>query len=103
MSVLNVTKDNFETEVLLSKTPVLVDFYADWCGPCMMLAPIIDELADEMGDKKFCRINVDTDPEIAADYDVSSIPALFVFKSGEVTASTVGLRQKQEVAALFDE
>ena len=101
MAVIDVTKENFESEILLSKTPVLVDFYADWCGPCKMVAPVISQIAEERSDIKVCRINVDTEPEIAADYAVSSIPALFVFKNGEVFSQTVGAHPKAAILRLL--
>ncbi len=94
-------KKILKAKFLLSKTPVLVDFYADWCGPCKMVAPVISQIAEERSDIKVCRINVDTEPEIAADYAVSSIPALFVFKNGEVFSQTVGAHPQSRYTASF--
>ena len=84
MAVIHVTNDTFEQEVLQAKEPVLVDFWATWCGPCQMVGPIIEEIAEERTDIKVCKIDVDENPEIARQYKVFSIPMLFVFKNGEV-------------------
>lgn len=97
MSVLDVTNSNFEEEVLKSKETVLVDFYADWCGPCQMLSPIVDEVANEREDIKVCRINVDNEQDLAIKYDVMSIPTLVVIKNGEEVNRTVGLVDKNEI------
>lgn len=97
MSVLDVTNINFEEEVLKSKETVLVDFYADWCGPCQMLSPIVDEVANEREDIKVCRINVDNEQDLAIKYDVMSIPTLVVIKNGEEVNRTVGLVDKNEI------
>lgn len=97
MSVLDVTNSNFEEEVLQSKETVLVDFYADWCGPCQMLSPIVDEVANEREDIKVCRINVDNEQDLAIKYDVMSIPTLVVIKNGEEVNRTVGLVDKNEI------
>lgn len=86
MAVIHVTNDTFEQEVLEAKEPVLVDFWATWCGPCQMVGPIIEEIAEERTDIKVCKIDVDENPEIARQYKVFSIPMLFVFKNGEVAA-----------------
>jgi len=88
---LAVTGSNFEQEVLKSETPVLVDFWADWCGPCKMIAPIVDELAEEFDGKvKFTKLDVDADPEIAAKYGIRGIPALLIFKDGQPADQVVG-------------
>ena len=97
MSVLDVTNSNFEEEVLKSEKTVLVDFYADWCGPCQMLSPIVDEVANEITDIKVCRINVDNEQDLAIKYDVMSIPTLVVIKNGEEVNRTVGLVDKSEI------
>ena len=98
---LIVTKESFKQEVLESKIPVLVDFYADWCGPCRMLAPVIDEISAERSDIKVCKINVDNDSELAAAYGVMSIPSLFVFKNGEVSNHALGALPKNQILDLL--
>ena len=98
---LIVNKENFKNEVLESSKPVLVDFYADWCGPCRMLAPVIEEIAVERDDIKVCKINVDNDSELAAAYGVMSIPSLFVFKNGEVTNHALGALPKAQILDLI--
>lgn len=100
MAVLNVTTENFEQEVLKSDKPVLIDFWASWCGPCKMFAPIIDQVAEELEDVKVCKINVDEEPEIARKYGIMSIPTLVVIKSGEVAKTSVGLISKTEILEL---
>jgi thioredoxin 1 len=101
MSVLHITKENFEAEVLKSDKPVLVDFFAVWCGPCKMIAPILDEIAAEREDIKVCKINVDEEPELAAQYQVSSIPSLFVIKDGQVTNQSLGARPKPQILEML--
>ncbi len=91
--------NNFK-ELINGDTPVLVDFYADWCGPCQRLAPVLEEFARENGDVKVVKVNVDYDGDLAADYNISSIPALLVFKNGRVAAQTVGLANKQALRTL---
>ena len=97
MSVITITKENFEQEVINSEQPVLVDFWASWCGPCKMLAPVIDEIAGEVRDAKVGKVNVDEQGELAARFGVMRIPNLIVFKNGEVAAKTVGVQPKQAV------
>ncbi|MDY6368073.1 MAG: thioredoxin [Clostridia bacterium] len=103
MAVVEITKDNFESEVLKSDKPVLVDFNAGWCGPCKMLKPIIDELAESRDDVKFASVNIDDEDILAEDYDVYSIPCLVVFKGGKEVKRSVGLLPKAEVEKLIGE
>ena len=103
MAELNITSLNFENEVLNADKPVLLDFYADWCGPCKMLSPILHELAEEKsGTLKVGKINVDEQMELAMRFQVSSIPMLVVFKDGKIVAKSVGYRSKAEVAAMVE-
>ncbi len=101
MSVITVTKDNFEEEVVKCEKPVLIDFFAVWCGPCRMLSPIVDEIAEERDDIKVCKINVDEESELAAKFGVMSIPSLFVVKNGETTASSVGAVPKEDILKML--
>ena len=100
MAVTEVTKDNFEAEVLRSDRPVVADFYADWCGPCKMLRPILEELSSEKKDVKFVSINIDDEDELAEEYDVSSIPCLVVFKDGAEADRSIGVKQKDAIAEM---
>ena len=103
MSVLKITKENYETEVLKSDKLVLIDFYADWCGPCKMTSPIIDEIAEEVGDKiKVGKINVDENQELAMEYEVMSIPTIIILQNGEVKNSFVGVRKKEEIISCLE-
>ena len=102
MAVVTITKDNFNAEVLHSEKPVLLDFWATWCGPCRMLSPIVDEVAEEHGDIKVGKVNVDEQPELAAEFGVMSIPTLLVFKDGKLVNQSVGARPKSGVLALLD-
>ena len=97
MSVLHITKETFEQEVLNSEKPVLLDFWATWCGPCRMIGPILDEIAEEREDIKVCKVNVDEEPELAAQYQVSSIPTLFVIKNGQVVNQSLGAKPKAQI------
>jgi thioredoxin 1 len=94
MAVLTITKDNFENEVLKSDVPVLVDFWASWCGPCRMMSPIVDQIAEEVTDCKVGKINVDEEGELAQQFGIMSIPTLLVFRDGKVANQSVGVRDK---------
>ena len=103
MDELKITAANFENEVLRSDKPVLLDFYADWCGPCKMLSPVLHELAEEKsGTLKVGKVNVDEQMELAMRFQVSSIPMLVVFKDGKAVAKSVGYRSKPEIAAMVE-
>jgi len=97
MSTLKITSENFEKEVLNSDKPVVVDFYADWCGPCKMMAPVIDKLADENENIKVCKVNVDDNQDLAVKYGIMSIPTIIIFKNKEVSKKFVGVTSKQEI------
>ncbi|MCI9603751.1 MAG: thioredoxin [Ruminococcus sp.] len=101
MAVLKITAQNFEQEVLQSDKPVLVDFYADWCGPCKMMAPVIEEIAEEADDIKVGKLNIDNEMEIAQKYGVMSIPTLIVFKNGEEVKRDLGAKPKKAVLDMF--
>jgi len=98
---INITKDNFQTEVANSAQPVLVDFWASWCGPCRMLAPVIDELALERTDIKVGKVNVDDEPELARQFGVMSIPTLIVFENGQVKNQSVGVVPKETIEGML--
>ena len=100
MSVLKVNKENFATEVLNAQGTVLVDFFATWCGPCKMLSPVIDEIAEEQTELKVCKVNVDDEPELASRYGVMSIPTLVVIRDGKEVNKSVGVVSKEEILAL---
>lgn len=104
MEVINITSANFESEVLHSDKPVLLDFWATWCGPCRMLSPIVDEIAEEeRGRVKVCKVNIDEQPELASRFGVMSIPTLVVMRDGEIRATSVGLKPKAEVLRLLED
>lgn len=101
MSVLTITKDNFQEEVVQSEKPVLLDFWASWCGPCRMVSPVIDEIAGERQDIKVGKINVDEQPELARSFQVMSIPTLVLMKDGEEAARTLGAQPKAQILKLL--
>ena len=101
MSVIKIDKENFVSEVLNSNKPVLLDFYADWCGPCRMVGPIVSEIANERNDVKVGKINVDEQPELAAQFQVMSIPMLAVIKNGKLENQVVGYRSKEQIEAML--
>ena len=102
MAIVTVTKENFEREVLQAEKPVMVDFWASWCGPCRMLSPIVDQLAEERTDAVFGKVNVDEQPELAAQFGVMSIPTVIVFRSGKVVRQTVGAQPKAALEKLLE-
>ena len=101
MSVINLTTENFEEEVLNAKEPVLVDFWATWCGPCQTMGPVVDELAQELTDVKVGKVNVDEQMVLAREYKVMSIPTFLVFKDGKVAERTLGDQEKSELEQLI--
>ena len=101
MAAIHETKDTFQQEVLESKIPVLVDFWAEWCGPCQMVLPIVEELGEELTDVKICKVNVDEQMELAKQYRVMSIPTLMVFKDGEMVKREMGAKSKAELLAML--
>lgn len=99
---MNITSENFEKEVLNSELPVLVDFWASWCGPCKMMSPIVEEIAKEMdGKAKVCKINVDEEQSLAIKYGIMSIPTFLVFKEGKVIVTKIGMQDKEELKSLI--
>lgn len=101
MSVLVITKENFQQEVVESDVPVLLDFWAPWCGPCRMVSPIVDEIAQEVSDAKVGKINVDEQTELAAQFRIMSIPTLAVFKDGKVVNTSVGAKPKAAILEML--
>lgn len=102
MAVLTITNENFEQEVLSSDKPVLVDFWASWCGPCKMVSPIVDEISEELSDVKIAKVNVDEQPEIAQKYRIMSIPTLIVFEKGEIIDKSVGAKSKKAILNMLN-
>lgn len=101
MSAININKSNFQSEVMNSDKPVLLDFWASWCGPCRMVAPIVEEIAQERSDIKVGKVNVDEQPELASRFGVMSIPTLVVMKNGKIVNQTVGARPKQAILGML--
>ena len=102
MAEITITNKNFDQEVLASDKPVLVDFWATWCGPCRMLAPIIEEIAESRSDIKVGKVNVDDEGELAVRFGIASIPTVIVFKNGDIAAPSVGYRPRAEIEALLE-
>jgi len=102
MSVVNLTTENFQREVLNSDKPVLVDFWASWCGPCRMVSPVVEEIAAENEDIKVGKVDIDAQPELAGAFRVMSIPTLMVFKGGKLSKSVVGARPKAAILSMLD-
>jgi len=103
LNVINLTQENFAKEVLESSTPILVDFWAEWCGPCKMIAPVLDELAEEYDGKvRIGKVNIDNEQGLAAEYGVRAIPTLLLFQKGQVAEQIVGLKSKRDLKNSFD-
>lgn len=101
MAAININKDNFHNEVMNSEKPVLLDFWASWCGPCRMVVPIVEQIAEERSDIKVGKINIDEEPELAMQFGIMSIPTLMVMKNGEVVTKAVGARPKDAILAML--
>ena len=101
MNTITITKNNFDAEVLQASQPVLLDFWAEWCGPCRMLAPVLDQIAAERTDIKVGKVNVDNEPALARQFGVMSIPTLVVMKNGEAVAQSVGVQPKEAILRMI--
>ena len=101
MAVINLTKDNFNEVVVNSDKPVLIDFWAGWCGPCRMMSPVVDEIAEERSDIKVCKVNVDEERELAGLFQIANIPTLAVIKDGKVVNGSVGVRPKKDILKMI--
>ena len=101
MKALHINKDNFHKEVLNSDKPVLLDFFASWCGPCRMVGPILDEIAEEREDIKVCKVDIDEQPELASRYRIMTVPTLMVLKGGQIIEQSVGARPKHQILAMI--
>lgn len=102
MSIVNLTRNNFKTEVMQSDKTVLIDFWAEWCGPCRMMSPVIDEVAETLSDVKVCKVNVDEASDLASMFGIESIPALVVIKNGQTVNKSIGLISKEQVLQLLN-
>ena len=100
MKAMHINKDNFHQEVLNSEKPVLLDFFASWCGPCRMVGPILDEIAEEREDIKVCKVDIDEQPELASLYRVMSVPTLMVLKNGQIVDQSIGAKPKHQILAM---
>ncbi len=100
--IIDITNENFENEVVRSEIPVLVDFWAEWCGPCRMIAPIVHDIAEQRSDIKVCKVNVDNNPQLCNQFGIDSIPTLLLFKNGEVAAKSVGYSNKTVLESFID-
>lgn len=102
MNITELNNENFETEVLQSEKPVLIDFWASWCGPCRMMSPVVDEIAETMGEKvKVCKVNIDENQELAEKYEVMTIPTFLVIKNGKESGRTIGVQPKEDILSLI--
>ena len=102
MAIINANKDNFKNEVLLSDKPVLVDFWAPWCGPCRMVGPVLEQISEERSDIKIVKVNIDEEMDLTREYGIMSIPTLMVVKNGEVANQALGARPKNQILQLLD-
>lgn len=102
MAIINLTRNNFKSEVMSSDKTVLIDFWAEWCGPCRMMSPVIDEIADEVSDVKVCKVNVDEASDLASMFGIESIPTLIVIKNGQTVNKSIGLISKEQVRSLIN-
>ena len=100
MKAMHINKDNFHQEVLNSEKPVLLDFFASWCGPCRMVGPILDEIAEEREDIKVCKVDIDEQPELASRYRIMSVPTLMVLKNGHIMDQSIGAKPKHQILAM---